>query len=813
MNGFPDYMKFGVWRDGYYMSANSSGNDIYVFERTAMLAGNPAPAMVGFNNPNRPNSGFHCIQPLDNDGQFAPVGTPGLFITINDDSWGGSDQLWMFELDVDWNTPSNSTFTRTQMIDVAAFDSQFNSWGVGDIVQPGTSQKLDAIPMILMYRAQYRNFGSSENIVVCHTVDVNSTNWAGIRWYELEKAGSSWTVRQQGTYAPDSDNRWMGSITMNGNHEIGLAYSVSSSSTYPSIRYTGQSLPENMSASGVLDYTEVSILEGTNRQTVSNRWGDYSLLSVDPDDDHTFWFTTEYIGNGGAARKTKIASFEFAPPPLTANFQAYPVSGYAALTVDFTDLSSGEIDTWLWDFGDGNTSTSRNPTHTYPYVGLYSVSLTIANDTENNTRIIEDYIEVIQPPDPPISDFTADVTVGTEPLTVNFIDLSSNDPLTWFWEFGEGSTSTIRNPSFTYYYPGIYDVALTTTSQGGSSDTEIKEAFIEVTASVPQPDFNGTPTSGVIPLQVSFNDLSEGTIESWLWDFGDGNTSYEQNPEYIYSESGIFSVSLTVTGPGGTESIIKEAYISIFDPMSIEVSAMPEEICDAEISQLHVEVSGGLGENLFSWTSDPEGFISDEQSPQVSPDKTTIYMVEVTDGEQIINGDIQITVFPLPEIELVDWPEILCNQQEPPIQLQANPQGGIFSGDYVTPEGIFSPEEAELGWNVIAYTYQDDNNCEATARDSIYIDNCVSISKFNGKEVSVEIYPNPNSGLFTVKCNLVIERLEVVDQSGKILYNRLVNSRSDKISLNLSEGLYIVRSYVINEKGIKKLLISDIIIH
>ena len=139
-----------------------------------------------------------------------------------------------------------------------------------------------------MYRAQYRNFGSSENIVVCHTVDVNSTNWAGIRWYELEKSGSSWAVRQQGTYAPDSDNRWMGSISMNGNHEIGIAYSVSSNTTYPSIRYTGQSSPENNAASGVLDYPEVSILEGTNSQTAANRWGDYSLLSVDP--ERTFYY-------------------------------------------------------------------------------------------------------------------------------------------------------------------------------------------------------------------------------------------------------------------------------------------------------------------------------------------------------------------------------------------------------------------------------------------------------------------------------------------------------------------------------------------
>ena len=185
MNGFPDYMKLGVWGDGYYMGTNTTGgSDVYAFERSVMLNGGANPRMVQFDNPNRPASGFHCVLPVDNDGYYAPFGTPGMFITINDDAWGYSDQLWIYELDVNWANVNLSTFQRVQTLNVASFDANFgSSWE--NIVQPGTSQKLDAIPQILMHRAQYRNFGDSQRIVCNHTVDVNGADRAGIRWYEL----------------------------------------------------------------------------------------------------------------------------------------------------------------------------------------------------------------------------------------------------------------------------------------------------------------------------------------------------------------------------------------------------------------------------------------------------------------------------------------------------------------------------------------------------------------------------------------------------------------------------------------------------
>ncbi|MFZ4547746.1 MAG: fibronectin type III domain-containing protein, partial [Bacteroidales bacterium] len=330
----PDYEKFGIWQDGYYMGDNNGGsNDTYVFERSAMLTGAAAPKMVGFSNSWLPTTidGFICVPPVDNDGAFAPAGSPGLFIAMNDDAiGGGADQLWIYELAVNWTNTASSTFSRTQQINVTAFDSNFgNTWS--NIPQQGTTQKVDAIPQVIMNVPQYRNFGTYQTIVCCHTVDVDATNHAGVRWYELRKTppSTTWVVRQTGTYAPDIHSRWMGSIMLNANNKIGLGYSISSSTMYPSIRYTGQSAGAYAAGAGVMDVPEEIIQTGANSQTGVNRWGDYSLMSVDPADNETFWFTTQYIGSGGS-RKTKIASFKIGNAPVATTLPATAITGNSA---------------------------------------------------------------------------------------------------------------------------------------------------------------------------------------------------------------------------------------------------------------------------------------------------------------------------------------------------------------------------------------------------------------------------------------------------------------------------------------------------
>ncbi|MCX6279432.1 MAG: hypothetical protein NT004_15245 [Bacteroidetes bacterium] len=124
-------------------------------------------------------------------------------------------------------------------------------------------------------------------------------------------------IRQQSAYAPDTNSRWMGSILLNGHNTIGLGYSISSNGEYPGIRYCGQSDSAYLAGASILDIAEDTILAGTMSQSVSNRWGDYSSVSIDPADDETFWYTNQY--SGSASNKTRIASFKFESGPIAVN--------------------------------------------------------------------------------------------------------------------------------------------------------------------------------------------------------------------------------------------------------------------------------------------------------------------------------------------------------------------------------------------------------------------------------------------------------------------------------------------------------------
>ncbi|MGH8581260.1 MAG: calcium-binding protein [Gammaproteobacteria bacterium] len=325
---FPDYPKYGVWPDAYYVSTNeASGPAAYALGRTAMLAGNPATGQR-FVGPNLAGFPFQAFTPADLDGPTAPpAGSPGYFVRHVDDEvhFPGTnnpnqDFLEVYAFHVDFVTPANSTFALNATIPVAEFSSDlcglasFNCFP-----QPGTANTLDPLREVIMFRAAYRNFNTHEVMVLNHVTDVSGADHGGIRWYELRKSGAGgWAPFQQGTHAPDASDRWMGSIAMDRQGNIALGYSVSdATAVFPSIRYAGRQISD---PAGTLPSGEATILNGTASQTTNTRWGDYSAMSVDPADDCTFWYTNEYVAAGGNWA-TQIATFNFpsclagAPPP------------------------------------------------------------------------------------------------------------------------------------------------------------------------------------------------------------------------------------------------------------------------------------------------------------------------------------------------------------------------------------------------------------------------------------------------------------------------------------------------------------------
>ncbi|MBK8985250.1 MAG: carboxypeptidase regulatory-like domain-containing protein [Chloroflexi bacterium] len=309
MPDFPDYFKFGVWPDAYYMGTNTGFPNqyyAYAFDRVRMLAGQPATFQYSNGHPN-------FMMPADLDGPTAPpAGSPGYFYTMLAEGYpnhpAGVDRLVLYEFDVDWVTPANSTFGIAQQIPIADYNYTVCGFFVGNCIpQPATAQRIDSLSYWPMWRFAYRNLGGYEAMVGNFTVDVDGTDRAAIRWFELQNQGAGWILHQEGTHAPDSDHRFMGSIAMDGSGNIALGYSVSSSTTRPSIRYATRLRTDPL---GTLQ-AEASLYAGVGSQTGIHRWGDYSSINVDPTDECTFWYTNEYhdVDDAGFNWNTRIGVF------------------------------------------------------------------------------------------------------------------------------------------------------------------------------------------------------------------------------------------------------------------------------------------------------------------------------------------------------------------------------------------------------------------------------------------------------------------------------------------------------------------------
>ena len=293
-----DYPKFGVWPDGYYMSANVDvpvfGPKFFpqpfVFDRAKMLVGDPTatfqtPGVIVSKNELRTEASF---LPSDLDGiLLPPLGAANHFVAFpqQDTAPPGSliYKVWAFH--VDWDQPGNSWFRVEARIPAAGFSRLQD-----DVPQLGVTNLLDGIGDRLMFRNAYRRFPDGHESLL-NNFSVNANSVAGIRWFELHRAPpGNWTLRQESTYQPDSTWRWMGSIASDNQGNIALGFSASSGTIHPQIRYAGRLATDPLNIlSG-----EQHLFDGTESQKAF-RWGDYSNMTVDPVDDCTFYYTNEVL--------------------------------------------------------------------------------------------------------------------------------------------------------------------------------------------------------------------------------------------------------------------------------------------------------------------------------------------------------------------------------------------------------------------------------------------------------------------------------------------------------------------------------------
>jgi hypothetical protein len=497
--GFPDYPKWGLWPDAYYQSQNNFGPAgagfvgayVCAYERAKLLVGDSSAKQVCFQTGTFDDS----LLPgdLDSAASLPASGQQEVYVGSIDN---GTSNVYEYLFHVDFTTPSNSTFTgeggTMPISGVASFSLACGGNGAC-IPQPSPGENLDSLGDRLMYRLAYRNFsGDHQTWLVSHSVTAG--NSVGERWYEFRAPETSTTlsVFQQGTFAPDSNYRWMGSIAMDKNQNIILGYSVSSSSVFPSISYTGRAPTDPL---GTMQ-SEASIQAGAGSQiNTSSRWGDYTSMAIDEADDCTMWYTNEYyMLTASFDWSTRLASLKFAGCGSTTpdfSLSASPGSqtvvqgASTSYTVTASPLNSFSGTVNLSVSGcPANTTCTLNPTSvTLPPAGNSTLSVQTTSTTPTGTYTLT------------ITGTSGTLTHNT---TVTLVVTSSQPPD--FSISASPSSRSIKRGSNTTY-------STTVTALNGFAGT----VNLTVTGCPASSSCRLIPTSVTLPPSPASSTLSVGT--------------------------------------------------------------------------------------------------------------------------------------------------------------------------------------------------------------------------------------------------------------------------------------------------------------
>jgi len=461
--------------------------------------------------------------------------------------------------------------------------------------------------------------------------------------------------------------------------------------------------------------------------------------------------------------------------------------------IQFISMSWGNPTSWYWDFGDGGTSTLEFPTHEYVYNGSYSVTLTISNsycsDSETETIVFTAI--------PCNAEFNYTIT-GNQ---VNFQDISFGFPTSWYWDFADGTTSILQNPSHMFTTNSNYNVSLFVSN---ANCNDIETEIINCVDTICNAEFSYNISSNLI----SFQDLSLGNPTSWLWDFGDGNSSPLQNPVHYYAQSDSFNVTLTIYG--------NNCY-DIEDEM-IEHEAVP-----CEVSFLYTQDSNSV--EVFFEGSSPMDNV--DWFWDFGDGTTSTWQYEIHTYSQ--SGTYEVTVI-ISNAYCSDTATMIV------VVLPTNCEA-LFSYDFVTlsdPRFIAFTDLSQSNTNTVSWhwdfgdddtslvqnpihkylthgTYYTclviaDSSCIDTFCTEVFVPMCINIEEINKNDIT--IYPNPSFGEFIIEVDN-ISSIEIEDIAGKQIEYSITDMKS-KYIINLKtkeKGIFFVKIYANNNIIVKKVII------
>jgi PKD repeat protein len=452
------------------------------------------------------------------------------------------------------------------------------------------------------------------------------------------------------------------------------------------------------------------------------------------------------------------------------------------LDVTFSDLSGGTVTTWQWDFGDTQTSTSQNPTHSYATGGTYNVCLITGNICGQS----DTFCQVITVCGLPVANFTN----ANNELDVTFTDQTNNNPVSWTWDFGDSQTSNQQNPVHTYTADGMYTVCLIVTNGCGDDDTICQTISA---CSMPVAGFMNTMNE----LDVTFTDQTTNSPVSWMWDFGDSQTSTSQSPVHTYAAAGTYTVCMVATNLCGDDDTVCQ---------TVTVCSVPVASFSTATNLLDVTFTDQTTNAPVTWMWDfGDSQTSTAQNPvhsYAAAGTYTICLVATNDCGYADTTCTSVTVCG----QLVA--AYTSTQNQDSLWVTDQSTGGVVTwvwdfGDSQTssvqnPPVHLYPQE---GIYTVCLTVTDVCGNSDTACEDINIV-FISVNELNASVIS-GIYPNPVNDQLNISFNTELKegQLEIVDQSGRVVMS-LQNVSGKTMNLDvktLASGMYMLR--VVDEHG------------
>lgn len=789
----PDYPKYAIWNDKLIVTSNqSSVRNVYVMNKTDMLAGNPITAQLFFT-PRVTGFGFQATTPADVDGPLSPdpSSLPMLLRHRDDERIGtgtpDNTQDWIdyWTLNINFSNPASSVMTGPISIGVAEFDSDLcGLTSFNCFAQPGTTTTLDPLREVLMYRVQYRKFAGYESMVMNWVTDVNGSNLGGIRWTELRKTTGAWFKYQEGTFAPaDGLNRWMGSIAQDKFGNISMAYCVSSTTKFPSLRITGRKITDPL---GQMTEPEIEIATGTNRSN-SNRWGDYQHLSVDPATDENFWFTGLYA-TANTNWRTRVAHYKFnnclnpfnSSATTTQNVNCF---GGNNGTIE-ASTSGGGTPPFLYSINGGTPQAS--PVFNNLTAGTYTITVSDAAGCSSVATAT-----VTQPLQIGIAETVQNVLCnagnnGT--ITINASNTSG--AVTYQLNAGTPQSSNV----FTNLTAGSYTV----TVRDGNNCSNQK------TIAVTQPDLL---TAAETKTDVLCNAGNNGRITvspsggTAPYQYRIGTGALQTSNEF----TSLVAATYTVTVVDANNCTFSKVVTITQPPALAATTAAEEATCfGAASGKITVEAAGGVGPYQYKLATG-----SYQLANVFNNVAASVYTVTVKDGNGCETSR-QVTVTQRPQ--LVSFVTAINPSPENRFTgvLKDSAAGGTAPYQYSINGGPFQSSgnfssSFVIGQNTL--TIRDANGCTVTSTKLMEL----VVTKDTWKSF-IKLYPNPNDGKFALELKGVEVgnrfNVAVFDHKGALVYRFETGIISTGVfvkQINIGQlqgGVYTMRIQSNNSKEI-----------